>query len=413
MSVTRFIVFISLLLVSMNDHAATLQVSPGGKLQSIQSALQQAHPGDTILVSGGHYSEKNIEVTKAVSLIGQNKPVLDGENLYEIISVKAARVLIDGFHFIRAGYSDITELAAIKIYYVSHVTIRNNFFDDTYFGVYNLHTNKCAILNNSFKAKGIEEMNSGNGIHCWQCDSMTIADNIITGHRDGIYFEFVTNSFITRNQSIRNVRYGLHFMFSHGNRFDHNVFSGNGSGCAVMYSHHVVMTHNTFSENWGSASYGILMKEISDSHVQDNQFNRNTSGIYMEGTNRIAVVHNAFTKNGTAMRMQASCNGNSINSNNFMANTFDVATNGSLMLNTLSGNYWDKYAGYDLDRDGTGDVPYHPISLYSMLTEQVPEAMMLLHSFMVTLLDNVEKIIPTITPENFMDDKPVMNPLQL
>ena len=48
-----------------------------------------------------------------------------------------------------------------------------------------------------------------------------------------------------------------------------------------------------------------------------------------------------------------------------------------------------------------------------MLTEQVPEAMMLLHSFMVTLMDNVERMIPTITPENFRDDQPVMKVLAI
>ncbi|HUM46688.1 MAG TPA: NosD domain-containing protein, partial [Chitinophagales bacterium] len=158
------------------------------------------------------------------------------------------------------------------------------------------------------------------------------------------------------------------------------------------------------------ASYGILMKEISDSSVKGNHFRQNTAGIYMEGTNRIQVLNNDFSQNGTAVRMQASCSGNEIAANNFKSNTFDVATNGSLVLNTLNGNYWDKYQGYDLDRNGVGDVPFHPISMYSMLTEQVPEAMMLLHSFMVTLLDNVEKIIPTITPENFLDDQPAMKP---
>lgn len=408
----RFVFFYTLF-ISVNLPAATLHVSNSGKLNSIQAALQQSAAGDTIVIAGGTYREKNLVITKPVVLLGRDRPVLDGEDRFEIISVKSANVVINGFHFTRSGYSDITELAAVKVYYVSHVTITNNFFDDTYFGVYCLHTGNGLIMDNTFRAKAVEEMKSGNGIHCWQCDSMTISRNNITGHRDGIYFEFVTNSAITNNQSMRNVRYGLHFMFSHGNRFDHNIFSGNGSGCAVMFSNNVIMTNNTFSENWGSASYGILMKEISDSYVKGNLFSQNTSGIYMEGTNRLAVLNNSFTKNGTAMRMQANCNGNSIRSNNFMANTFDVATNGSLVLNTLTGNYWDKYAGYDLDRNGIGDVPYHPISLYSMLTEQVPEAMMLLHSFMVTLLDNVEKIIPTITPENFVDERPVMKPLEL
>jgi nitrous oxidase accessory protein len=92
-----------------------------------------------------------------------------------------------------------------------------------------------------------------------------------------------------------------------------------------------------------------------------------------------------------------------------LSNTFDVATNGSLVLNHFSDNYWDKYEGYDLDRDGIGDVPYHPVSMYSMLVEQNANSLMLLRSFMVTLLDKAEKAIPSITPETLRDEKPRMS----
>ena len=83
------------------------------------------------------------------------------------------------------------------------------------------------------------------------------------------------------------------------------------------------------------------------------------------------------------------------------------------MQNTFNNNYWDKYEGYDLNRDGTGDVPYHPVSLYAMIIENNPIAVMFLRSFMVTLLEKAEKIVPSITPENFRDDSPVMNPFTL
>ena len=46
---------------------------------------------------------------------------------------------------------------------------------------------------------------------------------------------------------------------------------------------------------------------------------------------------------------------------------FDIGTNGSLVLNKFNNNYWDKYEGYDINRDGIGDVPYRPVSMYSMI----------------------------------------------
>ena len=59
-----------------------------------------------------------------------------------------------------------------------------------------------------------------------------------------------------------------------------------------MYSKDVTMINNYFDENWGASSYGLLLKEISDSYIATNYFKNNTSGIYMEGTNRIKIEKN-------------------------------------------------------------------------------------------------------------------------
>ena len=109
------------------------------------------------------------------------------------------------------------------------------------------------------------------------------------------------------------------------------------------------------------------------------------------------------------MKIQASCMDNKILQNNFLRNTFDISTNGSLVLNSFDGNYWDKYEGYDLDKNMVGDVPYRPLSLFSVIVEKNPPTMLLYRSFIVTLLDRSEKIIPTLTPDNFIDGVPLMH----
>jgi nitrous oxidase accessory protein len=173
------------------------------------------------------------------------------------------------------------------------------------------------------------------------------------------------------------------------------------------------MYNNTFNENWGDAAYGLLLKELTDSKIDGNKFIKNTTGIYSEGTTRVEIKRNIFKGNGWALKLQASCMDNTILRNNFLGNTFDVATNGNLTLNHFNKNYWDKYEGYDLDKDGIGDVPFHPLSLFSVLVERNPSAMLLFRSFMITLLDKSEKVLPTITPDNFKDEKPLMRPMKL
>lgn len=240
-----------------------------------------------------------------------------------------------------------------------------------------------------------------------------IRNNAITGHRDGIYFEFVTDSRIENNVSTKNVRYGLHFMFSHRDAYINNQFVDNGSGVAVMYSKYVDMHNNVFRHNWGDASYAILLKEISDSKIMHNRFVKNTVGIYMEGTSRIDVRYNEFKENGWAMRVQASCDNNSFVMNNFMSNSFDVATNGTMMLNIFKNNYWDKYDGYDMDKNKIGDVPYYPVSMYSVVTEKIPTAMILYRSFLTDVMNQVEKVMPSVVPDQLKDDSPMMKSWKL
>ena len=397
--------------LSATVRANKLYVGKDQSYKNITSAIRSAGSGDTIWVEGGTYHEKNLVVNKRLVLMGIHYPVLDGEGKYEVISVRADGVVIDGFAIVHSGISSIVDFGGIKIYDCRDVSIQNNILDDTFFGIYVQHGTHCTIRNNQLTAYQTEEQQSGNGIHCWKSDSMRIIGNTIRGHRDGIYFEFVTNSVIWRNDSHKNLRYGLHFMFSHNNAYISNIFRNNGSGVAVMYSHGVKMFNNDFRENWGDAAYGLLLKEISDSYIEGNHFEKNTSGIYMEGASRIRLERNTFQNNGWGLKIQASCMDNVITKNDFISNTFDVGTNGSLVLNTFDYNYWDKYEGYDLNKDKVGDVPYRPVSLYSMIVEKNPPAMMLFRSFITSLMDKTEKILPSITPESLIDEHPKMKRL--
>lgn len=397
-----------LLCATLFVNASTIKVGGNSSLKSIKTALALANAGDTILVAPGHYKEGNIIIAKRITLKGINYPILDGEKKFEIISIKANDVTIDGFMLIRAGASDIDDYAALKVYDCKGVIVQNNKVDDTHFGIYIQYGKKCIVRNNTIKSYSIDEQLSGNGIHCWKSDSLIISGNKVSGHRDGIYFEFVTHSLIKNNVTTKNLRYGLHFMFSNNDNYIGNTFIANGAGVAVMYSHGVHMYNNYFKENWGDAAYGLLLKEISDSYIKGNNFEKNTSGIYMEGASRIQLINNTFLNNGWGMKILANCMDINVERNNFIGNTFDVGTNGSLVLNKFNHNFWDKYDGYDINKDKVGDIPYRPISMYSMIVEKNPPAMMLFRSFITTLLDKTEKIIPSITPENLKDDFPLM-----
>ncbi len=409
----RYAIIILHILLSFPAVARTLEVGKGHSYSSITAAINIAVDDDSILVYGGVYKEGNIIISKRVYLKGIGYPVIDGQGKFEAITIKVDRVSLEGFKIINTGSTATEDMAGIKLWGVYKAIIRNNILDNTVWGIYSLQSNNCLIEKNNITAYGKVEQQSGNGIHCWKSDSMKIIANNIRGHRDGIYFEFVTNSIIWRNNSQQNIRYGLHFMFSNKDSYVSNVFKNNGAGVAVMYSYNVTMIRNFFSDNWGDAAYGLLLKEIRDSYIDGNYFERNTSGIYMEAASRIEIKKNVFRGNGWGMKMQANCMDLNVEQCNFISNTFDVATNGSVVLNKFNGNYWDKYEGYDLNKDKIGDVPYRPVSMYSMIVEQNPPAMILFRSFITSLLDKTEKVLPSITPENLKDEFPRMKPLPL
>lgn len=400
------------LLISLSVKAKTLEVGANQPFKSIKSAIALAKHGDTVLVHKGLYREGNIRIDKEIVFIGKDFPVLDGQKKYEVLSIYADGVVIKGFKIIKSGMATLHDPCGIKVYNKRAVTIENNLLDDNFFAIYIQNGTNCLVKNNKITAYGKDEQ-FGNGIHAWKSDSLQVIGNTISGHRDGIYFEFVKNSIVWRNISTKNIRYGLHFMFSNENAYIANVFINNGAGIAVMYSAKVKMFANHFEENWGDAAHGLLLKEISDAYILGNKFIKNTSGIYMEGTNRVIVEKNVFKANGWAMRIQSSCADNAISKNNFEGNTFDVSTSGSLVLNTFNGNYWDKFEGYDLNKDGIGDIPFRPLSLFAVIAENNPSVMLLFRSFMITLLDQSEKILPSITPDNFIDHVPLMKPLSL
>ena len=291
-------------------------------------------------------------------------------------------------------------------------TIRNNRILLSFFGIYLEHANSGLVRNNAVIGKPLGEANSGNGIHLWYSTRVVIRGNVVRGHRDGIYFEFVEESLVEDNVSEENLRYGLHFMFSDACTYTGNRFVRNGAGVAVMYTSGVLMSGNDFLENRGSAAYGLLLKEIRDSEIRGNRFRDNSVAVHLEGANRVEVRGNDFVSNGWAVQVLANSDGSTFEANNFIGNSFDVSTNSRSTSSVFRGNYWDRYRGWDRDRDGVGDVPFRPVRLFSLVVEQNEPALLLQRSRLVFLLDLAESVFPVLTPGNLADESPSLTPME-
>jgi nitrous oxidase accessory protein len=383
-------------------------VSPAGPVRSISQGLALLEPGGTLVVKPGTYAEPVIVVAKPVRIIGEGMPVLDGERSHAIMKITADDVTLQGLVFARVGHSDMEDRAAIRVTGAHNCTIVGNRIEEGFFGIYLARVTGCRVERNVLSATGLTEATSGNGIHLWTSTGVTIANNLVSGYRDGIYFEFVHGTEVRGNISERNIRYGLHFMYSDDCRYLDNIFRKNGSGVAVMYTRRVEMIGNRFENNWGSAAYGLLLKEIEDSKIERNVFQENTTGLLADGADRLIASHNIFERNGWAIKVAGSTDGARFEANDFVGNTFDVSSSSNSPSSTFAGNYWDAYRGYDLNRDGVGDVPHPPVRLFAVIIARAPQSIILLRSGLASVLDAVERAMPSLTPEFFVDSRPAM-----
>jgi len=401
------ILHLLILILPVLVSAKTIEVCSTCQFKTIKHAVKEASSGDIVLISKGNYNESDIKINKPLSLIGKNLPTIDGGGI-GIVHVLSDSVTIKGIKFINVSTSYSTDQAAIHTYKCDYFSIINNELDNIFFGILLEKSHNGTVSNNIITSKAEDEYNSGNGVHLWHCSDVKVNNNQVSGMRDGIYFEFVKNSLVEFNSSHNNLRYGLHFMFSNNNNYYDNVFTNNGAGVAVMFSKQIKMYRNKFVKNWGTASYGLLLKEIYDADIQNNIFDENTIGINAEGSNRINYKNNTFKRNGWAVKISGACYNNTFQYNNFLSNAFDISYKGSINENIFSNNYWSEYSGYDLDKNGVGDIPFRPVKLFSYVVNKTPETIVLLRSLFVDIINFSEKVSPVFTPDDLIDNSPLM-----
>ena len=396
------------LTISVLGNANVIDVCTTCQASSVKEAYDLAAPGDTIFVRKGTYESADLEITKPLTLMGEEGAILDGKSQSYILKVLSDEVHVLDLTFINAGRSYTKDYAAIYVSRSNNFSILRNTIRDPFFGILIEKSHDGIIALNKVLSNRVREDDSGNGVHAWHCSKLLIQNNELSGLRDGIYLEFVENSVIIGNNSHNNIRYGLHFMFSNHDDYLDNTFRENGAGVAVMFSKFITMKHNRFIQNWGTASYGLLLKEIYDAEVEDNQFQENTIGIFIEGCTRINYTSNNFKQNGWAIKVSGGTYTNIFSRNNFISNSFDISYNSKMNDNKFEGNYWSSYSGYDLDKDQIGDVPYRPVKLFSYVVNKTPETIILLRSLFVDIINFSERVSPVFTPDNLVDHAPSM-----
>jgi nitrous oxidase accessory protein len=384
-------------------------VGPG---ESISDVLSHVEPGDTVRLTGPEYHE-NLLIEVPITLVGVDMPVIHGGYEGNVVHIKAPGTVLDGVHVSEAGPRLTKDMTCILIE-ADDVTIRNSLITESLHGIYVKGGNGAKILNNRIEGRlDLIEADRGNGIHLWNSKGNEIADNEILNARDGIYFSFADETEIARNH-IHNVRYGLHYMYSNRNAFTDNMFENNVAGAALMYSEDISISRNTFARCRGFRAYGILLQSMSRVTARDNLVLDNSRGIFLNNADSNLIVDNDVVNNDLAIQLNGGCDNNRFAGNNFIENLsdllLDVSDRDTEWSDGKSGNYWSRYGGYDLDRDGIGDVTFSIQNIFQVMETKVPEVRFYLMSPAAKVLELAERALPILRLGDAEDPLPLMSP---
>jgi len=249
----------------------------------------------------------------------------------------------------------------------------------------------------------------GDGIRLWEAYDCVVEDNRVLDGRDVVLWYASRNRVV--GNTIEGGRYGAHLMYSHDNELSRNQFLHNVTGLFVMYSRQVALRDNVFAGAGGAAGIGLGLKESGNVTASGNRFVRNTIGLYVDTSplwpdDRNRFERNAFHLNEVAVSFLGRASGNAFFDNEFHDSRthVEVDGHGDARQAEWRGNFFDDYAGYDLDRDGVGDVPYELRSLAADLVAARPE--LAFHRGMpaLGLAEAIGRVVPLLEPRLVLVD---------
>ena len=375
-------------------------------LASLQERIDVAPAGSTIEVDAGSY-HGDLVIDRPLRLIGRGRPLLIGSGRGTVVQIRAPHVTVEGFDIDGRGGGDLAEDPSGIHIAAKSATVRNCRIERTLFGVYLREADGATVDGCLIRGiRGKDPGEKGSGIHIWNTTGFRITGNTILDVRDGLYIQASSHGFIAHNEA-RELRYGLHYMFSDDNTFEDNSFSDGAAGAALMYSRRIVFRRNRFVHNRGFASVGLLMKSCDDTLAEDNLVADNARGIFVEGSTNNIFRGNIIASSDIALVFYDSIAKNRFEGNSFVGNMTPLMLVGRRTDTRLDGNYWSDNDEPDLDGDGRTDRPYRLSSVFDHFRGNLSAADLFSESLAAKALGTAERIFPVLDAVTVVDAAPL------
>jgi len=311
-----FLAFVFLVLTAFASVSAAKTIYVPDDYLTIQSAVNAASPGDTIIVRDGLYKE-HVIVNKQLTIKserGYANCVVNGEGS-DVFALYADGIRIEGFTITRGRHG-------IFINSNNNSISNNNISSNNEDGIYIPSSNNNIISNNIIS-------NNDDGIYLWYSNNNCISDNIISNNNNGTYIYHSNNNSISNNNILNNYqyRYGIY------------------AGIYLEYSDRTSISNNNISDN----GYGIFLRCSNKTTILNNNIISNNLGISLWCSNKTSISYNSISNNnygigiGLWWGILGYSNENSISYNNISSNyyggVFILGSNNIISNNIICSNY--------------------------------------------------------------------------
>lgn len=400
--------------------AATIHVSPDDNLQQI---LDASVDGDVVTLSPGRYLG-NFVVNHQITLTsnnGEHTATLDAQGQGNALVLKASDITVENLTIVNWG-DDLTAQNT-GIYAdtnASNIIIKNNRLKGDGFGIWLQKGKNIKVLANVIEGNtALRSADRGNGIQLSIVQQVEVRDNEVFNTRDGLYIISSQNN-VLENNTMHDLRYGVHYMYSHSNKVLNNYAYNTRAGYALMSSRNLVVDGNRSVD---SEDYGFLMNFITSSTISNNSIEnvwtkpenkvlgRDGKGLFVYNSAYNTIKNNRIDTAEIGIHLTAGSENTKVYGNSFINNPVQVkyvSNKKQEWSHEGKGNYWSNYLGWDMNGDYIGDVIFEPNDGIDQLIWQYPEMKMIMDSPVVLILRWIQKEFPVLKPPGVKDSFPLM-----
>ncbi len=391
---------IALLLVALSIHSNLFALPP------MQLYVELTPEGGILRPDPGRYSGP-VVLSRAITIDGRGQVTIDAEGEDSVVTIEADNTVLRGLHITNSGSSFDKANAGITLK-ADKTLIENNKIDNVLFGINVLGSNDNTIRNNTISSKQVEPSPRGDGLRMWNSHDNVIINNKFTRVRDLYVTNSLTNRFI--GNQISYSRIGFELVFSHENEIIDNRIEHNSSGLVLVYSNDLLIKGNHISHLRGVSGSAMALKECNSVQVLENEILHCSIGISanapLDPSNNLTLKSNLFSYNDIALYFYGEEGGHIIHDNYFVSNLLDIQASSppASFYNDWSGNYWDKYEGFDVDNDGYGDTAFELYSWSDRLWVDIPVTQFFRGTPILAVYDFLERLTRFSEPDLMVRD---------